>query len=167
MPRKKGRGRVVGSAAELARKASARQRRLYGLNGARVPEHEQWRLELDEKYLADLAKDPEAAQFLSVFNEEVSRGVYQRDEPHLHEREAFLASERERDGRRRNKDVMSFGAYRGPSLNDEDTVGHDPDSWLADQTNARPTDTEDALIEKIDRQRAVALRVRPNDDDVG
>jgi len=140
--KRKGTG-VVKSAGELARKASPRQRRLYGLNGARVPDSEKWKLTIDAQYLKDLRKDPVAAQWLSVFNEEVSRSVYQEGEPHLHSPSQLRELHAARMARSRNKDVTSFDKYRGPSLDGGYCTGTNP---------------EDAWIEKIDRERSVAMR---------
>ncbi len=160
MARRRKRGEVVRDARQLARKASARQRCLYGLNGAKVPAHERWKYELDPKYLAALAKDPAAAQFLSVFTEELARGVYQEGEPHIHELEEFRVLDAERKARAHNLDVMSFDAYRCASMEGVAAAGYDPDDWLARQTGVEPGKVEDDLIDAIDRRRAIALRLK-------
>ncbi len=140
------------------KRASPRQRRKYGLNGARVPEHEWWKLELDPKYLKALQNDPEAAQWLSIFNEEVSRGVYQEGEVHLHTRNELRALDCARKARAANRDVLSFKAHRGPALEEVEAGGVDAGDWLAAQTGVVAGAVEDFLIEEIDRRAAVALR---------
>ena len=135
-------------ATALARKASPRQRRKFGLNGGRVPSNEKWKLEIDGKYQAALAADPVAAQFLSIFNEEESQAMYISGEPHLHTLDEIRAIDRERKARSSARDVLSFKAHRGPSL-DVFTV-----------FPAAPGTSEDEAIERIDRARAVAARRR-------
>ena len=169
--------RPVRDASKLAKGASKRQKRLYGLNGAKVPHHERWRLEIDAKYAAALAKDPVAAQWLSAYNEEVHRGMYIAGEPHLHTLEQLRELDRERKARAANEDVMAFEKYRGWSLEEvqaylsthryryASTMGrpgdgdnYGADDWLFDNTGGRVEDEEDQMIAGLDRKRSLVLR---------
>ena len=129
------------SATTLLKKASVRQKRLYGINGPRVPAHEQWRYSIDETYLSALAGDPRAALWLSVFNEG-ERGVYIAGEPHVHTLAQVQQADRERKRREYNQVVMSFGALRGPSMEDEDG-----------RVDPSTENAEDDIIARLDRAK--------------
>ena len=145
---------VVRTVGGLALRASDRQRKLYGLKGSRTPQHERERSWLDARYMRDLDTHPEAKLWLSVYNEEVHRGVWMAGEPHIHNIEQLRELDRERKARVRDEDVMSFSKHRQVSV---DQVVH-PEEWLAGETGVRPGDEEDRRIAEIDRARAVALR---------
>ncbi len=149
--------KVVKGASEIYKLASERQKRKFGINGAGLPPNEQWRFEIDPNYRKALQKNPEAAQWLSVFNEEISSlNVYRADEPHIHTPEAMLPIFSENRQARRNEDALSY--HRGPALEEIEASGTDAGDWLAAQTGIVAGDVEDALIEEIDRRAAVALR---------
>jgi len=114
-------------------------------------------MEIDAKYAADLAKDPAAALWLSVYHEEVHKGIYIDGEPHIHTLEQVRELDRERKARAANMDVMSWGAYRGRSL---DTGGKDPakPAALALLTAEPLSAEEDRRIAAIDRRRSLVLR---------
>lgn len=139
---------VVKSPQELAEKATPRQRALHGIRGGRLLPSERWKFEMDARYLADMKQNPEAALFLSQFNEETcTANVYSVGEPHLHTPEEMREIFKDNQAHRRDEDVLSY--HRGPSL--ESVPG-------LDYAHSAPGDEEDRRIAEIDRKRSLALR---------
>lgn len=123
-----------------------------------VPERETWRLDRDARYASDLARHPEAAEWLAKFDHELVYGTRwrRRDEPTVHTIEQVRELDAERKARERNPDVLDV--QRGPALEAIAEAGGDPDAFLARHTGVEPGAEEDAAIARIDEARAVALR---------
>lgn len=119
---------------------SQRQKRLYGLRERSFPPYLREQMEMDERYRADLAKDPKAAAWLSAFNEETLKGVRIRGECHVLSRQEYLAAHAARMRARRNRDALAFEADRGPLR------------------EASDGNTEGRVIEQIDSARSVRMR---------
>ena len=125
-------------------RTSRRQKRLYGLKERAFPPYLRDEMELDARYRQDLAKDPEAARWLSAFNEESLKAVRIKGECHVLPREMHLEADRARQRKRRAKDPLAFAGYRGNAAR-------------------ASAGSEDEVIERLDRARAVQLREETED----
>lgn len=126
-------------------RSSRRQKRLYGLKKKAFAPYLRDEMEMDERYRADLAKNPDAARWLSAFNEETLKAVRIKGECHVLSREAHLEADRERQKRRRNPNPIAFMGLRGRPAKSVGVGG------------------EDEMIEQLDRDRAVRLREETED----
>lgn len=121
-------------------RTSKRQKRLYGLKAKSFSPYLRDEMEMDDRYRADLAKDPAAARWLSAFNEETLKGVRIKGECHVLDYETWREANSARVRRQRNCDPLAFDGLRGK---------------LATHLGAG---CEDEVIADIDHKRAVALR---------
>ena len=120
-------------------RTSKRQKRLYGLKPRAFPPYLRDEMEMDDQYRADLAKDPAAAKWLSAFNEESLKGVRIRGESHALDYETWRECNASRVRGQRNRDPLAFAGLRGSA-------------------KALSCGSEDEAIERIDTERAIALR---------
>ena len=120
-------------------RTSKRQKRLYGLRPRAFPPYLRDEMEMDGQYRADLAKDPAAARWLSAFNEESLKAVRIRGECHVHTYEQHLEADRLRKRKQRGRDPVAFAGLRGAA-------------------KGLQAGSEDEMIERIDTERAIALR---------
>lgn len=118
---------------------SKRQKRLYGLRERAFSPYLRDEMEMDGRYRADLAKDPDAARWLSAFNEEWLKAVRIRGECHVLPAEVHLEADRQRQRKRRGRDPVAFQGLRGSA-------------------KGLSSGSEDEMIEAIDTERAIALR---------
>ena len=126
-------------------RSNKRQKRLYGLRPRAFAPYLRDEMEMDGRYRADLAKDPDAARWLSAFNEETLKAVRIKGECHVLSVEQHLEADRVRQRRRRGRDPVAFHGLRS-KLNRNLGAG-----------------SEDAVIEQIDTARAVRLREETDD----
>ena len=126
-------------------RTSKRQKRLYGLRAKAFPPYLRDEMEMDPRYMRDLAKDPAAAQWLSNYNEETLKGVRIKGEQHVLNYDQWRECNANRVRKQRARDPVAFHEDRRPISKYEGSG------------------TEDETIERIDTARAVALR---RDDDL-
>jgi len=121
-------------------RTSKRQKRLYGLKERAFAPYLRDEMYLDGQYARDLAKDPAARAWLSAFNEETLKGVRIKGECHVLDYDQWRECNAARVRAQRNRDPVAFHGLR---------------SKLSKNLGM---DSEDEVIERIDRKRAVTLR---------
>jgi hypothetical protein len=122
-------------------KKSSKPTRLWGLEVLTFPRHAQEPMEMDEKYRKDLKENPDAAAFLSKFNDEFYGNTFRKGTRPLHKK-----SERKtlyNATNARNRDMYNR-RYRYNDL-----------EYVAGQESAPTLDPSEALIDYLDQKNTI------------